>query len=470
MTQTTLAIIGGGIAGLSAAYYAQQHNIDYTLLEASSGWGGKIKTDVIPTESGDVVVEWGPDSFITQKPWALQLARELGLEDELLGTNDDKRQIYVLSNGRLKTLPDGMMLIIPTRFMPFALSPLISPLGKVRMGLESLIPAKQDNEDESLADFIRRRLGQEALDKLAEPLMSGIYNTDAETQSLLATFPRFRMIEQKYGSLTKGMLAAKKHQPPPTGKKMPMFMSFTNGMQTLVSALVDALDGDLRLNTSVQCIDYSDDGYTLQLNDGESLQAQHILLTTPSYVSARVLQSIAPTIATQLQQIEYVDTGTVSLVYRKADLAQLPDGFGVVIPRSEKRHINAITVSSTKFDSRAPDDLLLLRVFYGGARTPQTFAQDDETLLQVVQDELADILNITAEPLLSRIIRTKQATPQYTVGHGERVQIMEDALPDGLWLAGSAFHGVGVPDCVHQSQVVVDAIAEKLSFSHHVMA
>lgn len=458
---TQLAIIGGGIAGLSAAYYAQQNNISYTLIEASNRWGGKIQTDVIATENGETVIEWGPDSFITQKPWALQLARELSLDDELLGTNDSQRQIYVLSDGQLKTLPDGMMLIIPTRFMPFALSPLISPLGKLRMGLEAFLPAKQDDGDESLADFVRRRLGQEALDKLAEPLMSGIYNTDAENQSLMATFPRFRSIEQKYGSLTRGMLAAKKARPT-TGKKIPMFMSFKRGMQFFVDTIVETLTGDLRLNTQLTCINQDEQGYWLQFVDGTGMYADKVLLTTPAYISATVLQRVAPQISADLANIEYVNTGTVSLVYRKADLETLPDGFGVVIPRSEGRSINAITVSSTKFNHRAPDDLLLLRIFYGGARTPQTFAEDDDSLLNTVKSELADILNIVADPLHSRIIRTRQATPQYTVGHGTRISTIEEQLPDGIWLGGSAYHGVGVPDCVHQSQQIIEAISTEI--------
>jgi protoporphyrinogen/coproporphyrinogen III oxidase len=254
-----VAVVGGGIAGLSTAYYLQQAGLQYTLLEQSDSWGGKILTDQIDVAgAGSFVVEGGPDSFISQKPWALQLARELGMEDRLLGTNDDRRQIFVLNNGRPTPLPDGVLLIVPTKIKPFALSPLLSPLGKLRMGFDLFIPAKRDGQDETLADFITRRLGSEALDKIAEPLMSGIYNAEAEKQSLLATFPRFRALEEKHGSLIRGMLASRRPSsngtgtqsagPQPAGQKpVSMFVSFKDGTTELVQALLEALTGDLQL-------------------------------------------------------------------------------------------------------------------------------------------------------------------------------------------------------------------------------
>ena len=460
-----MTTVGGGIAGLSAAWYAQQQQIDYTLIESGDGWGGKIQTEHVNTASGRVVVEWGPDAFITQKPWALQLAHDLGLDDQLLGTNDDQRQIYVWNRGRLQTLPDGLLMIIPTRFLPFALSSLISPLGKLRMGLEAFIPSKDDDEDESLADFVRRRLGQEALDKLAEPLMSGIYNTDAESQSLMATFPRFRALEQKYGSLTRGMLAMqrqRKARPTSDERKPSMFMSFKDGMQTLIDTLVDRLTGDCRLNTGLQSIEATAGGYRLRLDDGRWIDTQQVVLALPAYASATLLAGLAPASAALLRNVDYVSTGTLSLAYRKSDLHKVPDGFGVVIPQSAGRDINAITVSSTKFDHRAPDDIVLLRAFYGGARTPHTYQQDDETLQATVRRELKTIYGITADPIFTRVLRNQRATPQYTVGHRERVARIEAGLPAGLTVVGSPYHGVGVPDCVHQSQQAIERIAPDL--------
>lgn len=461
MTHTQLAIVGGGIAGLSAAYYAQQNGLDYTLLEASPRWGGKIQTETVDAPFGTVRIEVGPDSFITQKPWALQLARELGIESQLLSTNDAHKGVFVYSAGRLRPLPEGMMLIIPTKFMPFARSSLISPLGKLRMGLEPFLPARTDAEDESLADFIRRRLGQEALDKLAEPLMSGIYNTDVEAQSLLATFPRLRQIEAQHGSLTGGMLAAKRKRPAPTGNsKISTFVSFRDGMSTLVDTLVEQLRGDLRLNCGVEALQTTAYGYALTLMDGTTLDAQQVLLAVPSYRAAALLANLQPSLSKQLSAISYVNTGTINLVYKADDIPATVKGYGAVIPRSADRAINAITLSSRKFDHRVPDGYLLMRVFYGGVRSPQTFEQDDAQLLQTVQHELKLIYGIEAEPCLSRIKRNHRATAQYNVGHLERISALEAALPHNLWLTGSAYHGVGVPDCIHEAQQTVEQIAQ----------
>ncbi|RMG87390.1 MAG: protoporphyrinogen oxidase, partial [Chloroflexi bacterium] len=255
-SKTPVVIIGGGIAGLAAAYELQSQGVPYVLLESSQRFGGKIRTEHIPNPDGEgqFVVEVGPDSVLTQKPWALNLAKELGLQDQFLGTNDDSRRTYVLRDGRLVPLPDGVFLIVPTRVLPFIRTPLFSWRGKLRMALDWFIPPRQDDGDESLADFVRRRLGVEALDRLAEPLMAGIHNAEAENQSLLATFPRFRQLEKQHGSLIRGMLAARRKVPPTTGKRQSVFTSFRGGMQTLVDALLEQLNGDLRLNVAASAI------------------------------------------------------------------------------------------------------------------------------------------------------------------------------------------------------------------------
>lgn len=474
MTQETLrvVIVGGGISGLSAAWYLQKEasersiNLEYTMLEKSSRWGGKILTEEVDVgNSTPFIVEGGPDSFTTQKPWALQLARELGLEERLLGTNEAKRHVFVLSKGKPVVMPDGVLLIVPTKFMPFALSPLISPLGKLRMGLDLFIPAKDDDGDETLAQFIRRRLGNEALDKIAEPLMSGIYNADAEQQSILATFPRFRAIEKQYGSLTRGMIASRKKRPPtPKGaKKMSVFMTMQGGTNELIDALVPKLSGDLRLNTGVETIEKrAENSYRLILDDGSELEADAVILATPAYISAEFIREIAPDAAQRLEKIRYVSTGTISFGFKAADIPNLLDGVGVVIPTSENRPINAITISSTKFDYRAPDGTILMRAFFGGSRSPESMHLDDETLLKTVQEELRSILGIAAEPLFHRIYRWWNANPQYDLGHLELVDEIEAALPDGLYITGSPYRGVGMPDCVHQSQQTVAAIMDTL--------
>ena len=467
-----VAIIGGGISGLSVAWYlekqAAQHGVDleYTLLEKGARWGGKILTEQVEDSDEPFVVEAGPDSFLTQKPWALQLARELGLEPHLLGTNDHKRSTYVLNHGRPVLLPDGVLLIVPTKFMPFVLSPLISPWGKLRMGMDLFIPARKDDEDETLAQFIKRRLGAEALDKIAEPLLSGIYNADADWQSIMATFPRFRNIEKEHGSLIRGMLASRRSRgnAPAPGKKTSAFMSFYNGTQELIDALAPRLKGDLRLKTGVTRIERQPDGrYTLYLDDGGQWQADAVVLATPAYVSADLVRDLAPEAAATLESIRYVSTGTISLAFRESDLPRPLHGFGLVIPSSEKRPINAITISSTKFDHRAPQGSVLMRVFFGGSRSADSMKLDDDELLRTVRGELRSILGIEAAPRFHRIYRWWKANPQYDVGHLTRVESIEAALPPGLYVTGSAYRGVGMPDCVHQSQQTAEKlISEQL--------
>lgn len=471
--QLHVAIVGGGIVGLSAAYALQQSaqdgvDVAYTLLERSGRWGGKIRTETVEGYGEEpFVVEGGPDSFITQKPWALQLARELGMGERFLPTNDEQRKVFVLNQGKPTPLPDGVLLIVPTKFMPFALSPLISPLGKLRMGMDLFIPPKKDDEDETLADFITRRLGEEALDKIAEPLMSGIYNAEAEKQSLLATFPRFRQIEEEHGSLIKGMLAARRARasrprPSSNGQRPPsMFISFEDGMEDLVEVLRGRLTGDCRLNTAVEGLEREVEGYTLALDSGERLAADAVILAVPAYAAARLVKHVAPEAARGLRRIRYVSTGTISLGFRADEVNHPLDGFGLVIPRSERRSINALTWTSTKFDNRAPEGYALLRAFFGGSRTPQMMKVGDEELVTVVRSELKALMGIDARPVFHRIYRWPRANPQYDVGHLERVEAIEAALPDHLYVTGSPYRGIGIPDCVHQAQQTVTELVTR---------
>jgi len=469
MSALRVVIVGGGISGLSLAWELQKQDVNYTVLEKSGRLGGKVQTDMVDSE-GDTpfVVEGGPDSFLTQKPWALQLARELGLDDDLLGTNDEKRNVFVLNRGKPVILPDGVLLIVPTKFMPFVTSPLISPLGKLRMGMEMFIPSKKDDEDETLAQFVRRRLGNEALDKIAEPLMSGIYNAEAEQQSIMATFPRFRALEKEYGNLTRGMLASRRKRAdaaPPSSlaakPKTSAFMSLKGGTTQLIDALVAQLTGDLRTGTGVERIQPHDDGtYTVMLDDGTWIDADMVALTAPSYVAADLVRDFAPDAADDLDGIRYVSTGTISMAFRESDIPKPLNGFGVVIPSSEARPINAVTISSTKFDHRAPEGYVLLRAFFGGSRSPESMNLDEPTLLTTVREQLNDILGISAEPLFHRVYHWWDANPQYDLGHLERVARIESALPPGIVVTGSAYRGVGMPDCVHQSQLTAKAILQ----------
>lgn len=475
-----VTIIGGGITGLSAAWYLQQANasqerthVRYTILEKSDTWGGKINTETIDDHNDEpFIVEGGPDSFITQKPWALRLARELGMQERLLPTNDDRRRTYVLNHGRPTPLPDGVLLIVPTKFMPFALSRLISPFGKLRMGLDLFIPPRRDNGDETLADFITRRLGAEALDKIAEPLLSGIYNAEAEKQSLMATFPRFRHIEQEHGSLIRGMLAARnarqKQPPPPSSdSKTSMFISFKNGMHELVDTLSSRLEGDCRLGVGVQSIQMHapSNRYQLTLDDGSTLLTDAIILAVPAYVAAKLLRPMAPQAAQELNQIRYVSTGTISLAFNAGEIDHPLDGFGIVIPRTEARNINAITWTSTKFDCRAPQGHVLIRAFFGGSRTPHMMDKKDDELVTLVRRELSEIMGIEATPLFHRIFRYFDANPQYDVGHLQRVSSIESALPERIYVTGSPYRGIGIPDCVHQAQQTTEILVKEMGNS-----
>jgi oxygen-dependent protoporphyrinogen oxidase len=322
-----------------------------------------------------------------------------------------------------------------------------------------LIRAKRDQADETLADFVRRRLGSEALDKIAEPLLSGIYNSEAEKQSLLATFPRFRALEVQYGSLTRGMIESRRSSNgngnghgASKSKPMSAFVSFRGGTEDLVSALVARLSGEMKLQTGVKNISRQDDLYALTTTNDETIQARAIVLATPAFVAAELICDLAPKIANDLLRIRYVSTGTISLAYRTADIRRPLNGFGLVVPRSEQRPINAITTSSIKFDKRAPEGYTLLRVFFGGSRSPKSMELDDEKLLATVRTQLRELMGIEASPLFYRIYRWSRSNAQYDVGHLDRLTQIESALPEGLYLTGSAYRGVGIPDCVKQSQ------------------
>ncbi len=464
-----VTIIGGGIAGLATAYYLQKKSrqagqpLHYTLVESEPRFGGKIAT----ATDKNFVIEGGPDSMVTIKPHGIQLCRDLGLADQLIPTNDDRRNIYVLKNGRLTPFPGGYRLTVPTEFVPFALSPLISPLGKLRMGMDLFIPPRRESGDESLGDFIRRRLGQEALDRIAGPIMAGIYVADPDRLSMESTFPQFLAMEQKYGSLIKAMRQAKQNGASAGGQAKPpaMFTSLRGGMADLVDALIDNLAGDLRPGQRVIGLRPLLPGFevTLQTSAGpQTLTTDAVVIATPAYVAAQLVEAIDPTLAGLLTTIRYVSTATVSLGYRRADVAGQHDfnGFGFMIPKSEQRQILACTWSSTKFDQRAPGDDALVRLFIGGDGNEHLVEQPDDELVAIARRELREIMNLTAEPVVSKVFRWPKGNAQYDVGHLDRVSQIESQaqkLP-GLYFTGSAFRGIGIPDCVKSALATVDQI------------
>jgi oxygen-dependent protoporphyrinogen oxidase len=455
-----LTIIGGGIAGLSAAYYASitNHYSQITILESDSRWGGKISTDRVTFDDGQFIIEGGPDTFLASKPWGVALCKELGLGERLHGTNPNKKNTYVLNKERLLPLPDGLAMMIPSDVPSILRSRLISWAGKTRMGLDFLLPAKNVNGDESLGTFVSRRLGREAYENLIEPLMSGIYAGDGDQLSLASTFPYLRDLELKYGSLARGALQMRKQS---NGKaalgSRSAFLTPTTGLAEIVEALVESLKSkvELRLNTRVVSISRPST-FDIRLDTGEHINADAIILATPAFISGQLLASFDPELGSTLMNIPYASTATVSLAYRLSDVPRNLDGYGYVIPRREGRKALACTWTSTKFPHRAPDGYALIRVFVG--RAGQDIPWNENDLLELSKEEMKLTLGITAEPLLSRVFMWDKAMPQYNLGHPEKLKQIDAALEKypTLALAGNGYRGIGIPDCIHSGKLAVE--------------
>jgi protoporphyrinogen/coproporphyrinogen III oxidase len=454
-----IVIIGGGIAGLATAYALQDRAhiagipLTCTLIEARERLGGVILTERID----GFVIEAGPDSLLTQKPWGLELCRSLGIGDRLIGTNDQQRKVYILWDGRLHPLPEGLMLIVPTRLGPLLRNQLLSWPGKIRMGLEFFLPPRRSNGDESLAGFVRRRLGREAQEKIADPLLAGIYAGSSHDMSLLATFPRLRELEVTHGGLIRGMLAQRRairrESSIDTQRTPTLFMAPQGGMAEIVEALSRRLDQTaVRLGETVHRVVPHGDGYAVHLERAMTLQAEAVVFATPAHLTARMVEGFHPRLAAALRAIPYVSSATISLAYRRGDVPHPLDGFGFLVGKREAHRIMAASWTSTKFSHRAPADHVLIRSFIGGASHEDLVWRDDAALIQLVREALGAILGITKAPLLARVYRWERANPQYLVGHLERVDAMEQMLAPypGLFLTGSAYRGVGVPDCIQQ--------------------
>ncbi|MBO8168134.1 MAG: protoporphyrinogen oxidase [Thermoanaerobacteraceae bacterium] len=460
-----VTIIGGGIAGLSAAYYLEQHkteDLSVTVVEAAEKTGGKLQTAY---ENG-FTIEGGPDCFLSQKPAVARLSRQLGIYDRLIGTSEGNNGTYILSGGRLHELPEGLMLMVPTKILPFAMSSLISWPGKLRMGLDLVLPRRNSSGDESLASFVTRRLGKEALDKIAEPLIGGIHAGDPETMSLKASFPRFLEMERKHRSLIKAMLAAKKKVPATAQKdnKTTYFMSFVGGMGELAQTVTDRLqDTEIKTGTCVKSIDYHGDKYTVVTATGEQWETDAVILAVPAYAAADIIQEMDKQIAQTLRGINFVNSATVSLAYDRQDLNRSMAGFGFVIPSKEKRDIMAVTYSSQKWKHRVPDDrYLLIRCFVGGPKNQEMVLLNDREMLDKVHAELEDILGITTQPVLTKIFRWVNGMPQYSLGHLERVESIEQRLErfPGFAIAGNSYRGIGVPDCIESGERAAQKILD----------
>ena len=448
-----VAVVGGGVAGLAAAHRLVERGVrDVVLLEASDRLGGSIATE----RSGGFTIEAGADTLLTEKPWAVDLCERLGVS--LVGTREGERRTYVVHDGRIEPLPEGFLLLAPTDLRALAASPLFSWRGKLRMALDLVLPRRADAADESLAHFVRRRLGREAFERVAEPLAGGIYTADAERLSLAATMPRFRELERKHGSVIRG-LRAEQGASRAAGARYSLFAAPADGMGALVEALARRLpEGVVRLRAPVGAL--VRDGATWRLRaGGDALAADALVLAAPAHAVAPLLAPLDAGLGRLLGEIEYASSATVTLAYRSADAPGVR-GFGFVVPAVERRALIACTYASRKFPGRAPEGHELVRAFVGGALRPDLLARDDAALVEVVRGELRALAGITAAPELVRVHRHRLAMPQYVVGHLERVAAIEArvaALP-ALALAGAAYRGVGVPDCVRSGEAAAEQV------------
>ncbi len=469
-----VVIIGGGIAGLAAAYALKENAgsgaVDVALFEKQPRLGGNIKTENID----GFIVEAGPDCFLSEKPWAMGLCKRLGLGERLLPTNDAHRKTYVLSGKRLHELPEGVILMIPTKILPLLLSPLISMRGKLRMALEPFIPRKKDKGDETLGDFVRRRLGAEVLDKIAEPLVAGVHAGDPDTMSIRSAFPKFVELEENYGSLILGMVKRMRGSKAAglgrANAGITMFMTLKGGLRELVDELERRLTGfddkntHVRTGVEVSGISRSGGIYKVMLSTGDVINADAVIIAAPAYVASSLLAGLDAGLSKKLLEIPYASTATVSVAFRKADVRRPMDGFGFVVPMSEKRRIMASTWSSVKFKYRAPDDFVLMRCFLGGAKNPEMLSLSEDELIGIVLKELKDIMGIDAVPALTRAYKWPRSMPQYTVGHEQRVGQIEQRVSEahpGLFLAGSAYRGIGISDNIRNAE---DAARQALKF------
>jgi oxygen-dependent protoporphyrinogen oxidase len=456
-----IAIIGGGISGLSAAFALEEHRqagaADYTLYESSPHLGGVLRTEHIQ----NCIVEAGPDSFLTEKPWAADLCRTLGLGDQLIGSNDADRKTYIFVRGQLVPMPDGLMFMVPTKILPTGFSPLFSRTAKLRMAQELFHPPRAAEADESVASLVERHYGAEMVDRLADPLLSGIYGGQAASLSVRAVLPRFAEMERTHGSLGRAMLSARKKSLRPANASIPpLFTSLKNGVQQLVDALVSRLhSSSIVTNTFVQAIQPEAGGWTVSAG----LKSGHfdaVILALPTHAAAKLLSICSHDLSSELAAIGYSSSITVGLGYNREVRHALPPGFGFLVPRSEGKRLLAATFVHNKFPRRAPEDRALLRCFFAGSNAENIWPLSDDAIIAVVRNELQQILGLRATPLFARVYKWKCAMAQYGVGHLERLDRIErlrQQVP-GLALAGNGYRGIGIPDCIRSGQEAVKRV------------
>ncbi len=462
-------IVGGGISGLAAAYYLEQQAkavklpLSTTIIEKEALLGGKIATQ----RSGGFIMEGGPESFVTRKPEAWELCHELGIADRLVGTTSSGKN-YVLHNGRPAAVPMGPIAFIT--------SPLLSASGKLRVLKEPFTKPRTDESDESLGSFFRRRIGDELVDNILKPAIGSVYLGDVDKMSVQVSFGQFAEMEREHGSLVKGMLALMKQRKaerkasgaakPP---KKPAFATLQNGLMELVEAVADAIRGEILTNTAVSTLTHNPTHalpYEVTLSSGETRRAHIVVLTTPTFAMADLLEGLDTAVSDQLRSVTYNPVTTVNIAFNRSDIADPFDGFGVVVPDTESSQLLAIEGMSTKFPHRAPDDQFVLRAFVGGQKHADLVNLPDDELITLVRRELAGIFDINAAPTTTQIFRWRPANPQPAVGHLTMIAAIEKQLVEklpNLYLTGAGLRGQGIPDCIRQSRAIVNQILEEVT-------
>lgn len=477
-----VAIVGGGISGLAAAYrltelsFERALPLEISLLEASSRLGGSICT----RSYGDFIVENGPDSFITQKPWALDLCQRLGLAKRIIQTNDKYRSTFVAFDRKLHALPEGFVMLAPTQWASFLKSSLFTWAGKLRIALDLFVPAKSDDHDESLASFVTRRFGTEALERVAQPIIGGVYTADPAKLSMKATMPWLLDLERSYGSVIRGLVRQKKDGPPcrytesdradrhaetapESGARYSMFVTLDEGLQVLVDALAERISRSaIHLDTPVsKVVPVPGNGiWNVVLASGETRTAQAVVLATPADVTARLISEADPALEADIASITLASSVVLNFVYARQDIPHPLNGFGFVVPAVERRSIIACSFSSVKFPGRAPEGKVILRVFMGGALQPEIYELSDQEIESAARCDLAVYLGISAAPLSVSLTRHRRSMPQFRVGHLDLVSRIEQQAGRhrGLALAGNAYRGVGIPDCIHSGEQAAESV------------
>jgi len=454
----SVVIIGGGISGLSAAYYLAKGGVASTILESRPRLGGVIQTDFVE----GCTIEAGPDSFLSAKPAALELIRELGLADQVIGSNDHLRKTYIRKGGRLIPMPDGLMMMVPTRILPLLTTSLLSWGTKIRMGMELLRAPKPKPGDESVAEFIEEHYGAEAVDYLAEPLLSGIYGGNPNALSVTAVLPRFVELANRHGSLTHGVLAerAKAARARPSSPPAPLFRTLKGGLGQLVDAITASFGGKVEVRQArAEAVERSEAGFRVRVG-GDWLAADRLAVACEAHSGSRLLSAVDARLAELLGAVPYSSSMTVALGYDAADFSRLPDGFGFLIPRKERRRLIACTWVGTKFSYRVPEGKVVARCFLGGTDDAAALTEPDDAIIASVLSELREIAGVRAQPRFTRIARWPRSMAQYTVGHPQRLAEIEArtaAIP-GLFLAGNAYTGIGIPDCIRMGRAAAESI------------